>query len=79
MCKQSRNSSTTKTGEHIIPCGDSISTIWTFDHIENKHTLYHGKDCTKKFWESWREQTENIIDSEKTTMLPLTKEELKSY
>ena len=25
-----------------------MSTIWTFDHIENKHTLYHGEDCTKK-------------------------------
>ena len=28
------NSSTTKVGEHIS-CGYSISTIWTFDHIEN--------------------------------------------
>ena len=31
--------STTKIGEHI-PCGYSMSTIWAFDHIENKHTLY---------------------------------------
>ena len=30
------NSSTTKIGEHIL-CGYSMSTIWTFDHIENKH------------------------------------------
>ena len=41
-------SSTTKIGEHI-PCGYSMSTIWTFDCIENKHTLYRGKDCAKKF------------------------------
>ena len=32
------NSSTTKIGEHI-PCGYSMSTIWAFDHIENKYTL----------------------------------------
>ena len=31
-------SSTTKLGEHI-PCGFSMSTIWEFNHIENKHTL----------------------------------------
>ena len=31
------NSSTTKIGEHIS-CGYSMSTIWGFDHIEDKHT-----------------------------------------
>ena len=36
------NPSTMKVGEHIL-CGYSVSTIWTFDHIENKHTLYRGK------------------------------------
>ena len=30
------NSSTAKIGEHIS-CGYSMSTIWTFDNIENKH------------------------------------------
>ena len=29
------NSSTEEVGEHIT-CGYSMSTIWTFDHIENK-------------------------------------------
>ena len=28
--------------EHI-PCEHSISTIWAFDHIENKYNLYCGK------------------------------------
>ena len=32
------NSSATKIGQHIS-CGYSMSTIWGFDHIENKHTL----------------------------------------
>ena len=39
-------SSTTKIGEHIT-WRHSMSTIWGFDHIENKHTLYHGKDSMK--------------------------------
>ena len=35
--------STAKLGEHI-PCRDSMSTIWTFDNLENKYSLYRGKD-----------------------------------
>ena len=71
-------SSTTKIGEHI-PCGYSMSTIWRFDHIEDKHTLYLGKHCMKKFSTSLREPAKNIIDFEKRKMLLLTKEELKSH
>ena len=37
------NSSWTKIGDHI-PYGYSMSTIWSFDHIENKHGLYHKKN-----------------------------------
>ena len=69
------NSLTTKIGENI-PCGYSMSTIWAFDHIENKHTLYREKDCMKKFFESLREHAKNIIDFEENIMFPLTKEEL---
>ena len=47
-------SSTTVIGEHI-PCGYSMSTIWAFDSIEYKHTLYRGKNCLKKFCTSLRE------------------------
>ena len=43
----SDNSSTTKIGKHI-PCGCSKSKIFTFDHIENKHTLYCGKILYEK-------------------------------
>ena len=71
-------SSTAKTSEHI-PCGYSMSTIWGFDHIEDKHTLYRGKDCMKKFCTSLREHAKNIIDFEKKNMLQLTKGELKSH
>ena len=38
--------STMKIGKNI-PCGYSKSAIRGFDHIENKHTLYRGKDIWK--------------------------------
>ena len=75
--KNPQRSSTTKTCEHI-PCGYSVSTIWEFDHIQNKHTLYCGKDCINMFCEILRKHAKNIIGFEKKKMLPLTKEELKS-
>ena len=72
-----QNSSSTKVSGHI-PYGYSMSIIWAFDHIENKHTLYRGKDCVRKFCTSLRERTKSINGFEKK-MLPLTKEELKSH
>ena len=42
-----------------------MSTIWTFKNIENKHTLYHGEDCMKKFCNSSREHATDIINFEK--------------
>ena len=53
-------------------------TIWDFNNIESKNTLYHAENCMKKFYESLREQMENIIDVERY-ILPLTNEELNSY
>ena len=71
------DSSPTKIGKHV-PFGYSMSIIWGFDHIENKHTLYRRKGSIKKFCASLREHAKDIIDFEKRKMLPLTKEELKS-
>ena len=51
-------SSTTKLGEHI-PSGHSISTIWAFGNIENKHTLYNGENSMKKFCTYLREHAAN--------------------
>ena len=42
-----------------------MSAIWGFGYIKDKHTLYRGKDCMKKFCESLREQAKSIIDFEK--------------
>ena len=74
----SENFSSAKIGEHIL-CGYLISKIRGFDQMENKHTLYCGKDCMKNFCTSLRQQIKNMIDFEKTKMLPLAKEKLKSH
>ena len=53
-CKNNpKNSSTTKVDEHF-PSGFSMSRILSFRRIENKHYVYRGKDCMKKFCESLR-------------------------
>ena len=70
--KNPESSSTKKLGAHI-PCGYSLSTIWAFDNIENKHTLYRGEDFMKKFCTSLREHVTNVINFEKKKLLPLTK------
>ena len=43
---RSEKSSTMKICKHI-PCRYPMPTILGFDHIENKHTLYHGKEWWK--------------------------------
>ena len=77
MCPPEK-SSITKLGEHI-PCGYSMSSIWAFGNIENKHTSYCGEDYMKKFCTSLREYATNVINFEKTKMLPLPKKELKLH
>ena len=42
-CANNPENSLTKIDEHI-PCGYSMSTIWAFNNIENKYTLYRRKD-----------------------------------
>ena len=32
-----------------IPCRYSMSTIWTFDGIENNYDVNRGKYCMEKF------------------------------
>ena len=50
------NCSTIKISKQIN-CGYSMPAIWGFDEIEDKHTLYCGKDCVKRFCTSLRELT----------------------
>ena len=61
-CKNnSENSSTTRVSEHILS-GFSISTRSSFRSIENKHGVYRGKNCMKKFCEFLREHPMKIIN-----------------
>ena len=46
-----KNSSATKVGEHI-PSRFSMSTIFSFKSIDNKHDKCRGKDFMKRFCES---------------------------
>ena len=41
MCSNPEQSSTTKIGKHV-PCVYSMSTVWSTDHIGDKHSLYIG-------------------------------------
>ena len=50
-CKNNpENSSKTKVNNHILS-GFSMSTISSFRSIKNKHDVYRGTDCMKKFLE----------------------------
>ena len=77
-CKNNpENSSTTKVSEHI-QSGFSVSSLSSFKEIENKHDVYRGKDCMKKFCESLREHAMKTINFEKEKM-KLTNKQQISY
>ena len=79
VCKTNlEKSSTTIVGENI-PCGYSISAIWTFDGLGNKHDVYRGQDYMKKFCKFLRGHEMKIIDFEKRKMIPSTKEQQQSF
>ena len=42
-----------------------MSTILSFKTIENKYDVYRGKECMKKFCESLREHSMEIINPKK--------------
>ena len=61
-CKNNpENSSATKVSKHI-PSGFSVSTISSFRSTENRHDVYRGKVCMKKFCESLREHAMKMIN-----------------
>ena len=55
-----------------------MSTIWSFDKVGNKHSLYRGKDCMRKFCNSLREHATYVINFEKKKMLPKNKKQKKN-
>ena len=50
-----------------------MSTISSIRRIENKHDVYRGKDCMKKFCEFLREPAIKIIKFKRKKMKLLTK------
>ena len=53
-----------------------MSTIWAFNNIENKHTVYRGEDCMKKCCNSLREHATSAINFEKKKNVTVNKKEL---
>ena len=65
VCKNHpENSSPTKVGGPI-PSGFSMSTISSFENIENKHDVHRGKDWMNKFCESSRKRALETISLKK--------------
>ena len=56
-----------------------MSTISSFRSIENKHGMYRGKDCMKKFCELLGEYAMKIIIFKKKKAKLLKKEQQESY
>ena len=71
-------SSTTKINQHI-PSEYSIYTNCSFDKANNKLSYCRGEDCMKRFCKDLKDHATKIIDFEKKTMIPLTKEENDNY
>ena len=72
--KNPQNSSARKASEHIS-LGFLMSTKSLFKSPENKHDLYRGRDCMKKFCESLRQHVMKINNFKKKKMKSLTKEQ----
>ena len=64
-CKNNpENSATTREGEHIRSAF-LMSTTSSFKSIEEKHDVYRGKGCMKKFCICLREQAMKTINLKK--------------
>ena len=66
MCKQSKKNFSNKDrltySLHIfLVFNIFFKTIWAFDNIENKYTLYHGENCMKYFCTSLTEHASNAV------------------
>ena len=76
--KKSEKSFTTKVGEHV-PLGFSMSTISSFKYIENKYSVFRGKDCIKKIFKCLKNHGRRIIDFKKKKMKLLTNKQQEWY
>ena len=72
------NSSTAKVSKHILSVF-SMPTISSFRSIKNKHDVYRGKNCIKKFCEFFRDHAMKVINFKKRKMKLLTKAHQESF
>ena len=77
-CFNLEESYTQKKANHE-PSGWAIFTRCSFDKKEKKLNYYRGKDCINKLCKKSKEYLMKIINYEEKEMIPLTKEEKKSY
>ena len=78
-CKNNPEISSTTKVRKYIPSGFSMSIISPFRSTENKHEIYRGKDCIKKFCKFLRDFAIKIVNFKKKKMKLLTKEQQESY
>ena len=78
-CQNNHNESSTTEINKQVPSGYSLFTHCSFDQTKNKLNYYRGKDCIKTFCKDLREHATKIINYEKKTMIPLTKEQKIHY
>ena len=56
-----------------------MSTVWPFKAIKNKHDVYRGKDCMKKFCGSVKEYALKITNFKNKKMKLSINEEQKPF
>ena len=69
----------TKKKANHEPSGWAMFTRCSFNEKEHKLNYYRGKDCIEKLCKKLKECAMKIINYEKKEMIPVTKEENKSY
>ena len=78
-CQNNPNESYTERKAKHEPSGYPLSLIDSFDLRENKHNVYRGKDCIKRFCSDLKELATKIMNFEEKEMIPLTDNENKFY
>ena len=58
---------------------DTLYLVCSFDSKQNKHSLYRGKDCIKKFCSDLKKLGMKIVNYEQNEMISLTDNENKYY
>ena len=78
-CQNNPKESYTETKAKHEPSGYSLSLISSFGSKENKHNVYRGRDCIKRFCSDRKELGTEIINFEEKEMIPLIHNENKFY